>query len=184
MRNIDNQQIIIIVVAIISIGGFGVLRYLPLASKTKSIKAARAEFHSGDDDVKTQARQLPILIARMERTKKQIGNYDRKIPFGRRFATLYDEIADVMKKHNLSEQLIQPGSEVVGTEIASIPISINCSGRLEEVFEFFRSIESFERVIRIENLEMKSELDQDIVDVKAAAVVYYRQRPIAEQGNQ
>jgi Tfp pilus assembly protein PilO len=176
MRNIDKQQIIIIVVAVISLGGFGVLRYLPLASKTRSIKAARAQFQIGDEQVKTQARQLPILNARIEQVKQQIGDYNRKIPVGRRFATLYDEITAVMKKHDLSEQLIQPGSETVGEEISSIPISINCSGRLKDVFEFFRSIESFDRVIRIENFEMKSELDQDIVAVKADAIVYYRQK--------
>jgi len=183
MRNIDKQQIIIIVVAVISLGGFGVLRYLPLASKTRSIKTAREQFQTGDEQVKIQARQLPVLNARIEQVKQQVGDYDNKIPFGRRFASLYDEIAAVMKKHNLSEQLIQPGSETVGQEISSIPISIKCSGRLKDVFEFFRSIESFERVIRIEKLEMKSELDQDIVAVKAGAIVYYRQKSSAGQEN-
>ncbi|MBW8016372.1 MAG: type 4a pilus biogenesis protein PilO [Planctomycetes bacterium] len=183
MRNIDKQQIIIIVVAVISLGGFGVLRYRPLAAKTRSIKAARAQFLTGDEKVKTQARQLPILNAKMEQKKKQIGDYDRKIPFGRRFASLYDEITAVMKKHNLSEQLIQPGRETVGEEISSIPITINCSGGLKDIFEFFRSIESFDRLIRIEDIEMVSELDQDIVAVKAGAIVYYRRQSSTGQEN-
>ena len=174
MKNIDKQQIIIIVVAVISIGGFGVLRYLPLASKTREIKAARTEFLNGDEQVKKQARQLPVLNAKIDKLKEKIGDYDKKIPHGRRFASLYDEIAAVMNKHNLTEQLIQPGVEISGPEISTIPIVLNCSGSLNDIFEFFRSIELFDRLIRIENLEMKSESDQDIVSVKADALVYYR----------
>lgn len=181
MRNIDKQQIIIIVIAVISLGGFGVLRYLPLAGKTRSIKAARAQFKTGNEQVKIQARQLPILNAMIDNIEKQIGDYDRKIPYGRRFATLYDEIAAVMNKHNLSEQLIQPGSETIGSELSSIPITINCSGQLKDIFEFFRSLESFDRVVRIENLQMESKLDQDIVAVTASALVYYRQEPSSGQ---
>ena len=40
-----------------------------------------------------------------------------------------------------------------------------------------------QNVIRIENLEMVSEPDQDIVAVKAGAIVYYRQKSSAGQEN-
>ncbi len=183
MKNIDKQQIIIIVVAVISLGGFGLFRYLPLAGKTRSIKAAREDFLVGDHEVKKQARQIPLLIAKMERIKTKIGDYDRKIPFGRKFASLYDEITDVMKKHNLSDQVIQPGREITGSEMSSIPISIECSGDLKDVFGFFRSIESFDRLIRIESLEMKSELERDVIAIKAGAVVFYRSDYRLNRGN-
>lgn len=183
IRDIDKHQIIIIVVAVISLGGFAVLRYTPLAAKTESIKAARAQYQAGDEQVRTQARKLPIINAKIEKLKLQIGDYESKIPSGRRFAALYDEIAAVMSKHNLSSQSIQPGRETVGKEISSVPISISCSGLLSDVFEFFRSIESFDRLIRIENLQMQSKLNQSIVGVKAVAIVYYRQQPNGRQGN-
>jgi Tfp pilus assembly protein PilO len=183
MRNIDKQQIIIIIVAVITIGGFGVLRYLPLAGKTRAIKAARVQFQNGDQEVKNQARQIPILNAKMEQIKSKIGDYDRKVPSGREFALLYDEITDVMKKHNLSDQLIQPGSESVGNEMSSIPITIECSGNLKDIFGFFRSIESLNRLIRIESLDMKSKIDQDVIEVKAGAVVFYRNEYGSDRGN-
>ncbi len=183
MRNIDKQQIIIIIVAVVSIGGFGVLRYLPLAGKTRAIKTARELFQVGDQEVKKQARQIPVLNAKMEQVKLKIGDYDRKIPFGREFASLYDEIADIMKRYNLSDQLIRPGGEIVGKEISSIPISIECSGNLKDIFGFFRSIESFDRLIRIESLEMTSELEQDVIAVKAGAVVFYRSEYGVDRGN-
>jgi Tfp pilus assembly protein PilO len=183
MRNIDKQQIVIIIIAVVSLGGFGVLRYLPLAGKTRAIKAARAQFQEGDLEVKNQARQIPVLNAKMEQIKSRIGDYDRKVPSGREFASLYDDIADIMKKHNLSDQLIQPGSEKVGKNISSIPISIECSGNLKDVFGFFRSIESFDRHIRIESLEMTSEIERDVIDVKAGAIVYYRNGYGVDQGN-
>lgn len=183
MRNIEKQQIIIIVVAVISIGGFGVLRYLPLAGKTRAIKAAREQFQDGDLDVKIQARQIPILNAKMEQIKLRVGDYDSKIPFGREFASLYDDIAAVMGKHNLSDQLIQPFGETVGKDVISIPIGLECSGRLSDVFGFFRSIESFDRLIRIEKLEMSSEPEQDVISIKANAVVYYRNESSVEKGS-
>jgi Tfp pilus assembly protein PilO len=183
IRNIDKHQIIIIVVAVISLGGFAVLRYIPLADKTESIKAARVQYQAGDEQVRTQARKLPIINAKIEKVKLQIGDYKSKIPSGRRLDMLYYEISAVMSKHNLSEQSIRPGRETAGKEISSIPISISCSGQLSDVFEFFRSIESFDRLIRIENLQMQSKLNQSIVGVKAVAIVYYRQQPNGRQGN-
>ena len=81
-----------------------------------------------------------------------------------------------MNKHDLSGQLIRPGREIVGKEISSIPITINCSGQLSNIFEFFRSIESFSRVIRIDNLKMQSKIDESIVNVNAVAIVYYRRQ--------
>lgn len=183
MRNIDKQQFIIIIVAVVSLGGFGLLRYLPLAGKTRAIKAAREQFQAGDREVKSQARQIPLLNAKMEQVKSKIGDYDSKIPFGREFASLYDEITDVMKKHNLSDQLIQPGGEIAGNEISTIPISIECSGNLKDIFGFFRSIESFDRLIRIESLEMKSEIEHDIIAVKAGVLVFYRNQYSVDRGN-
>ena len=110
----------------------------------------------------------------MDMTVEKVGKFSENIPSSRKFALLYDEITEIMKKHNLTEQLIQPGKETEGRNITSIPISIQCSGKLEDIFEFFKSIESFDRLIRIEKLEMVNKTDGDTIKMKADAKVYYR----------
>lgn len=174
MQKIEKQQLIIIIVAVISLGAFGLLRYFPLANKTRTLKAARIKYQTGDERIKRQARDLPVLNAKMERYRAVVGNYENKIPTARNFASLYDEIGNIMKKHDLTDQLIQPANETVGNFIACIPISIECTGKLKNIFEFFKSLEKLERLIRIEKLELISKLEEDTVTVKASAKVYYR----------
>jgi len=174
MKILKNQQLLIIIGAVVMIGGFGLLRYFPLARKHRLIKAERVDYHQGNELIKQQARQLPILNAKMDMTLKKVGKFSDNVPSSRKFALLCDEIAEVMKRHNLTEQLIEPSSEVVGEKITCIPISIQCVGELDEIFAFFKSIESFDRLIRVENLEMKKKTNEDLITMRASAKVYYR----------
>lgn len=177
---VHKEQLIIIVVATILLGGFAVLRYIPLSGRTKAIKAARADYDIAQQKIREQARQLPLFNAEMERCVKLVGNYDERIPVDRRFAMLCNEIADVMNKCNLSDQLIQPGKETAGKDINSIELYVECAGRLSKIFEFFKSIEQFERVIRVESIQMLSKQDSDVINVKADAIVYYRPKETAD----
>jgi len=80
-----------------------------------------------------------------------------------------------MNKQNLKEQLVQPGSEIQSAEVNCIPINIECSGSLKQIFELFKSLNNFERLIRIESIRLIN--DKDFVGplkMKVQASVYYR----------
>lgn len=175
MRFLEKQQLIIVGLAVAIVAGFVFFGYIPLAKKTQAIRNTQLQHLEDNLKVKEQAQQLPIIVSRTDRLAEKIDNFDRKIPCVREFGSLCDRIAAVMVKCGLKDQVIQPQTEVAGEEICRIPIRMQCSGNLREVFLFFKSLEDFERVIRIEELSLIGDNEgRGQIKVTANANVYYR----------
>ena len=175
MRFIEKQQLIIVALAVAIVAGFIIFRYLPLAKETQAIHNTQTDHLEENLKVKSQAQQLPIMVTKTDKLTAKVGDFDRKIPCVREFGSLCDRIAAVMVKCGLKDQVIQPQKEVMGKEICRIPINMQCSGNLREVFSFFKSLEDFERVIRIEDLSIVGDgKGRDQIKVTANANVYYR----------
>ena len=177
MRLLEKQQLLIIALAVGVVFGFVFFRYIPLARRTQEINQAKVRYSQENLEVKDQAQRLPIIISKTDRLKSEVGDFDSKIPVMREFGSLWDQIAAVMSNCGLKEQLIQPQSEVKGKEICLIPITMQCSGNLQEIFSFFRYLEDFDRVIRVESLSMKGDDTEDgggEIKMTANANIYYR----------
>jgi Tfp pilus assembly protein PilO len=118
---------------------------------------------------------IPIIGEEMKQLRLELGQYYDKIPRNRDFAPLWEQIAATMKSLNLKDQLIQPDKEVLGSEINSISITIKCSGSFSQLFEFFKLLDDFERVVRIEQIKLTNSLtDTGQVTMVARAKVYYQ----------
>lgn len=175
MKFLQRQQIIIIVLVCSIIAGFAMFLYYPLARQTKAVEQADAAQSAAAARVDERKRQLPVLREKAEALQRKLENFDEKLPRSREFALLWRQIADVMNKHNLKDQLVQPGNEIQGQQLNCIPISIRCSGRGEQIFEFLKSLEKLERVIRIEHFRLENDRDlRGWLRMSAEANVYYR----------
>ena len=85
------------------------------------------------------------------------------------------QISDLMKKHGLTEQLIEPGEELEADEVTCKPVSIQCKGRLEQVYNFFDSLESLDRLVRIERVQLTNDNEYSgQVSMQAKTVIFYR----------
>ena len=168
------QQLILMSIAVMCVL-FVLLSYIPLSNAKKSIYQDRIRYGNEHAVVSSQVEVLPLITEEKTRLERYVGNYESKIPSERKFASLWEQITDLMKEHGLKEQLIQPGEQIEGEELICIPISIQCSGKPNQVFALFRSLESFERLMRIDKLELsRSQSDEGQIDAKAQACVYYR----------
>jgi len=178
MKFLQRQQIIIIVLVGALISGFAMFLYYPLAKQTKVVEQADAAQSSSAAKADARKQQLPLLRKKTEALARELQNFDKRLPASREFAVLWRQIADVMNKHDLKDQLVQPGNEIQGPQLNCIPISIRCSGRGGQIFEFLKSLESFERVIRIENFQLENDRDfTGWLKMNAEANVYYRSSP-------
>jgi Tfp pilus assembly protein PilO len=186
MKFLQRKQIILIVLGCSIVAGFMMFLYFPFARQTKAVEQADAAQSAAAARVDARKRQLPILREKAEALARDLENYDRRIPQSREFAVLWRQIASVMNKHNLKDQLVQPAGETQGSQLNCIPISIRCSGRLDQIFGFLKSLEKLERVIRIEQFRLENDLDlKGWLRMDAEAKVYYRpsdseQGPIAK----
>jgi Tfp pilus assembly protein PilO len=175
MKFLERKQLIILSLAVLAIIGLAVFLYYPLTKQARAVKQADAAQSVAADKADVRNRRLPILQEKAEIMERKLRNYDKRIPQNRQFATLWQEIADVMNEHNLKDQLVQPGSEIEGTKLNCIPISIQCSGRLNQIFEFLKSLQQLERVIRIEQFQLLNDRDfTGWLKMSAEANVYYK----------
>ncbi len=171
----DKQQVTICVIAAAIVCVFVLFWYLPLRSKTNAVKQAKAEralaIVKGTDD----AKQLPRLEEQLLKLGARLGDYEANIPEQRAHGVFLHRIADLMKEHNLSGQVITPGEEIEAEKFNCIPITMRCTGELAQISEFYRRLQNLDRLVRIE----KVKLDNDTsyggqVSMETEAVVYYR----------
>jgi type IV pilus assembly protein PilO len=175
MESFEKKQYISLTVGMVVVLAIGYLRCKPIVAKAQELRKTKAEQMLAGQDIKNSMNNLPRMGSRMEELQNRIGNYRVKVPEARQFAGLWDQIAAVMKTHELNDQLIQPNEEVVGKEINSISITIRCNGTFQQLFDFINDLEDFERVIRIEQLRLiNSNENPGTVTMDAKAKIYYQ----------
>jgi len=161
------------------VAGFVLFRYLPLRKKMKAVEKTRAAQTLVITKDMAKNEQLPSLIEEFEKLQSKVSNYERQIPADRELGTFLHKIADLMNSHNLKGQFVEPGEEVEGEELNYIPVNMKCRGRLKQIFEFYKSLQSLERLVRIEEVKLLNENNfSGEVNMQTQAVVYYRPQSI------
>jgi Tfp pilus assembly protein PilO len=172
---LEKQQLGIFAAIIGMTAVFAVLQYMPLRSRAHAMEQVKAAQLSTGTKTETQIKNLPAMRTQLAQMQVTIGNYEEKIPDERKLGTFLQEIADVMNKHNLSDQVVQPDSEIKIDNIACIPVRMQCSGTLRQIFEFFESLRKIERLMRIEQVQFKNDHNlTGMVTMVARADIYYR----------
>ncbi|MHC4571244.1 MAG: type IV pilus inner membrane component PilO [Planctomycetota bacterium] len=171
----ERQQIAICVAAAAMVVGFVLLRYLPLEKKIKAVKTTRVEQKLATVKASVESEQLPVLKEQLLKLQTAVRNYEANIPAQRGLGAFLHKIAKLMNEHNLQGQVIQPGKELKAEKLNCIPVSMQCKGRLKHIFEFFRQLQSLDRLVRIEQVKLVNDRDfSGEVSMQTKAVVYYR----------
>ncbi|MCK4959500.1 MAG: type 4a pilus biogenesis protein PilO [Planctomycetes bacterium] len=180
-RLLEKQQLIILALVAVAVIGFASLRYYPLTRQAKNIRQTAALQSDMIAVTEEQTRKLPQLRTNVDQLRQVAETYDTKIPLSRDFAGLWQQIAEVMNKHNLKDQIVQPETEIHGQTLNCIPISVKCSGSLDQIFGLCQSLDGFERLIRVKQIKLLNDKDftgRLELDVKAS--VYYRNQTQAK----
>ena len=175
MEKLDKRQLIIITIGLVVVVALGYFRCKPVIATAQELRRVKADQKLENVDIRTRMQGIALLSAKKEKLEAEVGDYYSKIPQNREFADLWDNIAEVMKSHELKDQLIQPNEEVIGEELNSITITIRCSGSFEQLFNFMSDLQKFERVIRIEEYKLTNNLtNPGLVSMDAKAKIYYQ----------
>ncbi|MHC4619790.1 MAG: type IV pilus inner membrane component PilO [Planctomycetota bacterium] len=170
----EKQQILIFVTAALIIGGFVLFRHLPLREKIEAVDRTKAAQTVAVTKALTEIGQLPSLKEQLSELEVAVGNYDARVPPRRELGVFLQQIADLMNEHNLAGQLVQPGKELEKEGVFCIPVDLQCKGRLSQIFGFFRSLQSLDRLVRIEQVKLENDRDfTGDVSVQAKTVIYY-----------
>ena len=161
--------------AVVIIGGFVLFRYRPLSREKQTIEqnifAQRLTIAKGMADGK----QLSILKQQLLKVQGELEDYEANIPDERALGVFLRRIAALMNEHNLREQDIEPREEVKGDEFCCIPLSMQCKGKLSQIFEFYKQLQGLDRLVRIERVKLTNDKDfSGEVSMETEAVIYYR----------
>ncbi len=175
MLSRDKQQITICVMAAAIVCVFVAFWYLPLRSEANAIKQAKVERALSIAKGTADARQLPLLKEQLLKLEARLGDYEVNIPEQRAHGVFLGRIADLMKEHDLSEQVITPGKEIEADKFNCIPVSMRCKGELAQISEFYRRLQTLDRLVRIERVKLSNDDNYSgQVSMETDAVVYYR----------
>ena len=171
----DKKQILILASAAVITVGFVILRYIPLQNRLKTTKAELFEQQQILSKAETESRQLEVLVEQRQELKDQVGNFEVSVPSGREIGIFLHELATLMNEQNLREQQIQPGQETSAEGLNGIPVNIKCKGSLEQISGFFRSLQSQNRSIRIEQVQLMNTREfSGELSMEASAIIFYR----------
>jgi len=175
----ERQQIVIFCLAGAMVGGFVLFRYLPLRKRIKDIEQRRTAQILAIAKASAESEQLPALKEQLLKLQRTVGNYEANIPAQRALGVFLHKIADLMNEHNLKEQLVQPGKEIEADVLNCIPVNMQCKGKLTQVFEFYKSLQGLDRLVRIEQVRLVNDGDfSGEVSMQAKVVIYYRSEKV------
>jgi Tfp pilus assembly protein PilO len=156
------------------IGGFIFLKYLPLQRQIRAIELERTGIQHKVEQARIESEKLPALNEEVAELQGLVVKYKLKIPANRDLGSFLQEVADLMNQHELTGQQIQPSTEIEVDELKCIPVSMKCKGRLEQLFEFYKSLQDMDRLVRIEHVRLDNEGDfNGKVSMETEAIVYY-----------
>lgn len=171
----QRQQTVIFVLGFVMVGAFVAFRYFPLKQKLNTVRGQLKRTQNNIALVSGRQKLFLALEEKLLKLQETVGNFDKTIPTERALGQFLQKIADVMDSHKLGEQLIQPGREVEDEEVNCIPIEMQCKGHLAQIFEFYKSLPNLDRIVRLEQVELKNSDDLDgQVSMYMKAVIYYR----------
>mgnify|MGYP006294258627 CR=1 FL=1 len=168
------KQLVLFVAALAVFAGYFLVRIAPVRAKLDEVR----KDNQRQQQILAEAADVQVRLnearKKLEIVEKRIGNYSSKIPSSRAMGRLLERIADLMDENGLEDQMIRPGSEQQQGNLGRIPITMECRGSLEEVFDFYRSLEGLERLVRIESIELNNEdRHSGNIKMKTRASVYY-----------
>jgi len=169
------QQITICAIGTAIFCVFLVLWYLPLRKKMRLVKQAKFERSQVIAGGTADAGQLPLLREQLKGLRSRLVDYEAGIPVQRSHGVFLHRIADLMKGHNLNDQIITPGEEIEADKFNCIPVSMRCTGELTQLTEFYRRLQNLDRLVRIEQVRLTNDASYGgQVTMETEAVVYYR----------
>jgi len=163
------------VLAAVMVGGFVLLRCLPLRRKMETLEHARADHKVAITKTCIQSGQLPSLKDQLEQLQQEVGNYEARIPAQRDLGAFLQSLTNLMDEQKLTEQLIKPGTESQAETLSCIPVNMQCKGSLIRIYEFFDALQRLDRLVRIKKVELTNDKDfSGVVGMNAETVIYYR----------
>ncbi|MCD4831224.1 MAG: type 4a pilus biogenesis protein PilO [Anaerohalosphaeraceae bacterium] len=177
MKIAEKKQFCIAAAIVVIAGVFLLLQYLPTVKKAKAYEVANLRLITANAEAAAKMQELPHIYECIARAEEHSENYDLKVPQARSHGIFLQTIAGMMQEQGLTELVIRPGSETEAGVLGCIPVTISCNGKTEQIFDFFKSMEKFERIVKVEYVSFKNSDKYDgLLAMRMEAKIFYRKK--------
>lgn len=171
---IEVKQLVIAGVIIAMVLGFVFLQYRPMSNTIKQLSQQKIDQKKLSEQATAYQQKIPALQIKIAELEQKVGDINNKIPNVSNYGTFLQSITEIMKKNKLSEQKVKPDKETVVGNLSCIPITMECKGNSEQIFNFFRDVEDSERQFKLEQLQIQNENYGGDVRMIATGNIFYR----------
>ena len=169
------QRILILVLTLGLLGGgFFILFYLP---KTTAIAQTNEEISNLERRLavaKRKAKNLAKLETEHREVAAQLKEALKLLPDKREIPSLLRNITTLGKESRLEFPLFTPQGERPQDFYVEIPVSIQLSGKYNDVASFFDQVGRMDRIVNIRGISMKPTKEMDVTLLTACTAVTYR----------
>ena len=177
------QQVLICVVAVVLVADFLLFGCLPLLRTMKAIKKTKSALVQAIDKGTQGSKQLPVLSDQLQKLQQATLSFEVHIPAQRDLGTFLQQLADLMTEHDLGGQVVAPQNEIKADGLCCIPINVQCKGRLPQIFEFYKRLQTWERLVRVEQVKLINDSNfNGEISIETRVVIYYRPEVEMEKG--
>jgi Tfp pilus assembly protein PilO len=177
------QQVLICVVAVVLVADFLLFGCLPLLRTMKAIKKTKSALVQAIDKGTQGSKQLPVLSDQLQKLQQATLNFEVNVPAQRDLGIFLQQLADLMTEHNLRGQVVAPQNEIKADELCCIPINMQCKGRLPQIFEFYKRLQTLDRMVRVEQVKLiNGRSFSGEISMETRVFIYYR--PEVEMGKE
>ena len=174
-RSRRKRQMWVFLVGALFVIDFAFYGYLPSQRRLRSLSQATTRQKHMIRTAAAQSKELPRLKLRLRNVEEVVDNYEAYVPTERALGGFLQEIARIMDKHNLTNQVVVPQREAGCAGVNCIPVHMNCKGSLKEVFGFFDDCQAMDRLVRIEKVVLKNDNQYTgRVNMHTEAVIFFR----------
>jgi len=172
---IDHHPLFLLLILLVGAAGLGAYQYYPVHLQRKALYQTLSRQGDKMEEIKNCSEKLPTLHRQVKSLEEQDKEFGRLFPADQGLSRLWHQIAEIMDNNHLGDQLVRPGEVSCEEDFCSIPLEIRCTGSFENIFEFFRAMERFERLIRMDQVQLKN--DESVsgrLILQAQARVFYQ----------
>lgn len=169
------QQVWVCIIAGLFLSDFILCGYLPSHQRLTSLLQAREHQQRMIQMAAAQGAELPGLRTRLRDTEAIVKRFEACVPADKALGAFLQRITAVMAEHELTDPVVLPGKEQETTDLGCIPIQMTCEGTLTNLFDFFNTLRTLDRMVRIEKVTLDNDPDfSGKLTMQADAYMFYQ----------
>ncbi len=167
------QRFLICLISFAVIGGaYYYFVYMPKSKELSEVQKTYSSMKKTLANYKKAAGKLLFWEQKMADTQKKFNDAMKALPDKRELPSLLTSVSRSGSNAGLAIHLFKPEKEKNKTFYKEIPVSIKVAGRYHQVTDFFYQIVNLNRIVNINNVEVKAEKGGKMIQMACKAVTY------------